>query len=320
MTLFSFSESERVAAVATEYSQRLLSAFGQSDIDRGLEIRSLAERLSYERVAGHAPELVIGRRLYGAGVVQLPGDEHPLVVVNEDLAPSEFVPLEKAPTARELLMSFAGEPPPDAWVIGIPEPRPFFGPGDRAYCWAKHGTLGARVVSAKREAAFLTAGHFGTPVGASVGCGNKHLGRVAFSIDPAQMPAGTASADVAVVVVDDPAAAAGGARVAGAATASGGCRVTCIAGGSGTWTATVMAKSAFIYIPSMTGMWGDTYMTLQGPSVPGDSGAPVFLEGTENLIGHTVGGAPGVMSFIQDIDLQLQATGATLDSMRDGPP
>ena len=73
-----------------------------------------------------------------------------------------------------------------------------------------------------------------------------------------------------------------------------------------------MSRSLFVHLPSMAGMWADSYITLQSISQAGDSGAPVFLQGTNTLIGHLVGGAPGVISFVQAIEVALKATGATL--------
>lgn len=62
----------------------------------------------------------------------------------------------------------------------------------------------------------------------------------------------------------------------------------------------------------MAGMWAQLYFTTTAASGPGDSGAPVLASGTSKIVGHVVGGAPGLTSYIQSIDVQLQVTGCVL--------
>ena len=73
-----------------------------------------------------------------------------------------------------------------------------------------------------------------------------------------------------------------------------------------------MGFSESLYVPSMRGMWAQVYFTTDDASQPGDSGCPVLRSGTDELVGHVVGGAPGMTSWIQAIDVQLFATACTL--------
>ena len=76
-------------------------------------------------------------------------------------------------------------------------------------------------------------------------------------------------------------------------------------------TSQTMGFVAQLFVPSMAGMWADLYFTTTAASVQGDSGAPVLAAGTNSIVGHIVGGAPGLTSYIQSIDVQLAATGCT---------
>jgi hypothetical protein len=67
-----------------------------------------------------------------------------------------------------------------------------------------------------------------------------------------------------------------------------------------------------LFVPAMAGMWGQLYFTTAGCSVPGDSGAPVIRGGTNEIVGHVVGGATGITSYIQSIDIQLNASGCRI--------
>jgi hypothetical protein len=67
-----------------------------------------------------------------------------------------------------------------------------------------------------------------------------------------------------------------------------------------------------VWDPETPGLWGDSFETFGTISAEGDSGAPVTLAGTDSLVGHLVGASGTFCSYIQDIDYQLMATGATL--------
>jgi hypothetical protein len=73
-----------------------------------------------------------------------------------------------------------------------------------------------------------------------------------------------------------------------------------------------MGFTPALFVPQMAGMWAQLYFTTTAASVAGDSGAPVLASGSNDIVGHIVGGAPGLTSYIQAIDAQLQAINCAL--------
>jgi hypothetical protein len=71
----------------------------------------------------------------------------------------------------------------------------------------------------------------------------------------------------------------------------------------------ILAKAPWIYSPRLVGMWAEAYMMLAQFSDPGDSGAPVLIDGTDRLAGHVVGASPGFTSYVQEADYQLRVAG-----------
>jgi hypothetical protein len=62
--------------------------------------------------------------------------------------------------------------------------------------------------------------------------------------------------------------------------------------------------------PKSNATYGELYLTYGQVAQPGDSGAAVE-DSRGALVGHVIGGSPGVFSFIQDIYYQMRAVGAS---------
>jgi hypothetical protein len=104
----------------------------------------------------------------------------------------------------------------------------------------------------------------------------------------------------------------GGPTISAAGTAGAGDNLRIHGATTGQTATQVMGFTPFLYVPSMAGMWGQLYFTTAGVTQGGDSGGPVLLDGTDQLVGHLVGASGVITSYIQAIDIQLKAVGATL--------
>lgn len=250
--------------------------------------------------------------IYAAGLVQHEGRTAPVLLIDERTIASQSAgirPLRALPEARHLVgpMQLESE---DVLVLPIPEPIPYFAPCESVYSPGRQGTFGATVALADGERLITTAGHVAAS-GVTVSDAAGSMGTVVWSHDPAVTPAPVAAADIALVrphagidshelTITGPTAARPGdpLDVRGSLTKSG--------------HSATMGFVPQMYVPSMAGMWGQLYFTTSAASVAGDSGAPVLAAGSSDIVGHVVGGAPGMTSYIQSIDLQLQATGCVL--------
>jgi hypothetical protein len=329
MGLQDFVKSSEVADGAESLSRRLL--FPTIQMSRVYSpLTAKRKHLSYDATIGvevHTPmepisdvvpmpySVYLG--IYGAGVIALNGVEHPAIFCNELMAPLTLKTLEEltdnAALSRIIREILSGDVPKGTVVLGLKAPSPHFGPGNSVECSGKRGTLGAIVKTTAGATGILTAGHVGEPLGAVAHCEDLTIGTVTYSDDPAFKLPNTLSADVAVITVNP--SAKGSlelpTQIAGIAKAGSSDRIEshCV---TGCHTTGILGKSPWIFIPQMAGMWADVYLTHSPISDPGDSGAPVFLEGTNKIVGHVVGGAPGMLTFVQDIDCQLAACGCVL--------
>jgi hypothetical protein len=257
-------------------------------------------------------------KVFGAAVVRTDEKELPVLLVNSGL-PGDELPVGKLLSAEDLTRGRAGieaelgVPIPGAvQLLPVPEPQPCFAPSEQVRAPVKRGTLGARVETADGDDAILTAGHVAA-TGTTVDDEDGDPGDVVFSVDPGQVPAHTVTADVAVITADCWASHSSSVvNVAGTVELKGGQDVTMHGDVSGTQTGTVMGRSPFIYVPTMSGQWLDCYFTTAGISADGDSGAPVLADGTDDLIGHLVGASGAATSYVEAIDAQLRAAGVTL--------
>ena len=161
----------------------------------------------------------------------------------------------------------------------------------------------------------LTAGHVAGPVGAPVTSGTDDVGVVIFSENPAENGGMAASVDVAVIATrDSKPEYTGIPAIIG--TAAGRVDQIVTVYGRNRITGTLLAFCSVLRISG--GITIDCWMTSQAISGAGDSGAPVLVPEPElegdfgSILGHVIGGAPGVTTFIQDIHTQLSAARAEL--------
>ncbi len=334
MGLQNFGKSKEVASAAETLSKRLLGT--QILITRQYRVHPVAmvfgpgkEPVPDETIREPSEPIrdeisipyYLYRGVYGAGVIIVNGEEHPLLLCNENIAPSQPTSLREIKNIQGLENLIPGmredQVLRNTMVWGIETPVPHYGPGGPVECSRRSGTFGALVTTPEGKVGVLTAGHVGIQLGAKAWADGKAngkiIGEVTYTKDPATQLPGTPSADVAVITIEDasvnvfkPTIKIGKTIDAKPADKLENCcaRQHVVDG--------VMAFADFVFIPSMAAPWGKVYMT-QGPiSVQGDSGAPVLLEGTDLIVGHIVGGSPNSTSFIQDIDYQLQDCGCTL--------
>jgi hypothetical protein len=272
--------------------------------------------------------------VYAAGVTLAPDGPRPAVFVSDRLAPEAAregasAPLAELRVVQEVLVKglaahehlpgvrrgletlLDGEGTKRTVVVGLPAPRPQYGPGRRVDAFGAHGTLGALARTAGGDDAILTAGHLAL-AGTVVTNTGGDPADVVFSIDPAQVPAGVLCADVAVVVPRSPSAWTPGVATTAPAQARAGDSLTMTGGVSGTQTATIVGAAREFLVPGSSGLWADVFMTDHGISAGGDSGAPATLDGETGLLGHLVGASGQITSFVQEIDVQLAAAGVGL--------
>jgi hypothetical protein len=254
---------------------------------------------------------------YGAGVMIWEDKEYPTVFCNERLAPSKPTLLQELQGRTELkriiLEIFGDNLPSSTVAFGLRSPIPHFGPSSAVKCSGKQGTLGAVVTTDTGAVGILTAGHVGAPLSADAISNSSTIGTVTYTTDPAYKPSATLSADVAVITINQSSIRflSPSIKIRGVAKAGSTDRIEshCV---NGRHAEGIFAKAPWIFVPQMAGLWGEVYMTQAPISVAGDSGAPVFLQGTEMIVGHVVGGSPGMTTYVQDIDYQLADCGCVL--------
>jgi len=255
--------------------------------------------------------------VFGAGIIEQPDGPRPVVFVDQRAAPSTDSPSRGLPEVRELpeiaalLAEHEIRVPSRAVVLALPPAHPQYGPGRHVAGAGRTGTLGARVTTAAGKDGILTAGHVAT-MGAVMRNRDDQLADTTFSIDPAQVPAAQVTADVAVVEPISPSAWHPGIALTGVAAPAIGDQVTLVGDVSGLQTSRIMAASPALWLSESSGMWASVLLTTESFSQQGDSGGPVTVQGSADLVGHLVGGSGVVTSYVQSIDVQLGVTGVTL--------
>lgn len=314
MSLYAFAGSEDAARAAGSLASQIAAAHARRVLR--LQERHLEDlTLTFDRaaVADDPVDLI-----YGAGVIRRGAESRPVVLVNEVVVyaagPSDLPVAERWDAPGEAIREVVRDIPEGTIALGVPEPVPQYRPGERLVCSTTYGTLGAVVRTNSGETAILAAGHVARPVDAVVADSVGAPGRVRFSVDPGSVPTSQRTADIAVVVPDAWAQGAGApvAIPSRSAVPAGPEHVEFAGASTPAAEGDIMGITPFLYVPSMAGMWADVFFTTAGISADGDSGAPVFLSATDELIGHIVGASGPATSYIQAIGCQLVACGATL--------
>jgi hypothetical protein len=203
---------------------------------------------------------------------------------------------------------------PNLAVALLPAPMPELAPGEAANCPVTPGTFGSKIKTASGGLGITTAGHVGPTVGATVyDATGTAIGSVTASVDFNSAPAGSDTADIATVDYYTRGVTEGAGPVPnpGQPVAA---RIwdTLTSYGAVSWnvSAAVLSAGAAFASPNPAGAnWGNAILTAYGISAQGDSGAPVYNQNSQ-LVGHVVGGYPGVYSVIQDASYQLGAVTA----------
>ena len=318
MDLSSFAQDDRAARLSSRAARSLLVATSNHAAAVGQGFARVASKVDLAMPL-EADEVQFEPLVLGSGLVSHPEHErhHPVLLVNRRALkrPPKAGTLRPAMERKEVTAALTGlldeaRPPKEFVFLAVDPPVPQFHPSEEARGSGSSGTLGAGVTAASGHHAILTAGHV-APLHDTVKDSGQKKGFVTFSRDPAATLGSAPAADVAVV---EPTGQPGGGGPAIASTVPGGPsdEVAIHGAVSGAVTTRIMGFTPFLYAPSMAGMWGQVYFTTHGPTQAGDSGAPALLSGTAQLIGHLVGASGTITSYIQAIDLQLQAAGAKL--------
>jgi len=258
-----------------------------------------------------APD-VLSTGVYGVGVAALdPGTEFPVLIANSEIIGEEG--LTESTTGAEFLeKNFSVEVPDGMRSLGVSEPMP--AASSQFVCSGRVATFGAAIHTRSDSIGCLTAGHAAGPIGQRVNqIGGRGRGIVTFTEDPSTAPPGKLCADVAVIdFIDDPYSGGFITRYKGTnqAFARDGLMIYRATGDT---PAEVFGFCPWIAVPSMNGLWANVYLTTACVTEKGDSGAQVVLVSEDDLlVGHVVGGSPGMTTYIQDAELQLNVTGALL--------
>lgn len=214
---------------------------------------------------------------------------------------------------RQSIMSQTGWNFPNLAVAVLPAPLPELAPGEAANCPVTPGTFGSKIKTASGGLGITTAGHVGSTVGATVyDATGTAIGSVTASVDFNSAPAGTDTADIATVDYYKGVAEGAGPVPSPGQPVAAHIWDTLTAYGAMSWnvSAAVLSVGAAFASPNPSGAnWGNAILTAYAISAQGDSGAPVYNQHSQ-LVGHVVGGYPGVYSVIQDASYQLSAVTA----------
>lgn len=311
-----------LVARRAEQQQARLGRLSQT-LSEGLDPLLLMQRVRHTEEYGRAPVPQAPddvEPVFGSAVIDRDGSFEPVLLVDERIMEGAAERGTLVPTHEvrllhpfvESLRADAGMPlPAQLPALPMPAPIPYFAPGEQASGPGTTGTFGAHVTDANGSHCILTAGHV-APRGAQVTDASGASGTVQWSNDPAAVGGPAPGADVAIVMPSAAGTASGGVSIAGTAKAVAGDGLDVRGAFTPAGATRTMGFSESLYVPSMAGMWAQVYFTTDDASQPGDSGCPVLRSGTDELVGHVVGGAPGMTSWIQSIDLQLFATACTL--------
>lgn len=312
--------AEHAARVAADIAKRLHRPAGQDDRPGRASLlpRDVVDHFLADGRDVGSP----GRRPAIAGVgVTVParhGGPHRPTVFVVDVA-SHLPDWEMEPKIAGPIYSYLREiadvDHEDLDIVSLPRSVPLCGPGGKVRAGAGPGTLGARVIDSGGHNAILTAGHVAPTL--DVGAFDerlKRIGTVGYSILPQAGDPNVAYPDVAVIRKQPEYRDIGGRphhRTPGMAKT----RSDVVAFGAITRDKVSWVKGvceSYVGENEAQGDWANVLLTVSAISSFGDSGAPVFLAGTNTIVGHVVGGYPGSHTLVQQIDYQLTSCGAAL--------
>jgi hypothetical protein len=214
---------------------------------------------------------------------------------------------------RTAIMEMTSWDFPGAAVAVLPAPLPEAAPGEAANCPVTPGTFGSKITTVSGGLGITTAGHVGSRGATVYDSTGTAIGTVTESFD-FNNPQALGVPDTADIAAID--YYAGVTEGAGPVASPGGpvaARIwdTLTSYGVLSWnvSAAVLSTGAPFASPNPAGAnWGEAILTAYAISAQGDSGAPVYNQ--HQLVGHVVGGYPGVYSVIQDASYQLGAVTA----------
>lgn len=317
-------EEPRAWESANTLEDRLLDAsreLAEMAEERGLW---LPDRVDIQRLETDEPGSIAAARLHAVGILGTGITRIPVTgayvaglfirlwrpQLRVSISPTEAPDLEPYWSILSQLDIERG----DFVIIALPEPVAQVGPADPVNANGPPGTFGARVDARGASRAILTAGHVAPRVGASAYTTNStYVGRVVESHDIAGLPPRSAGMDTALIELSATAPDAG--ALAPDKTTPGQIWDSVVAFGAVSTGARARLLSAgrpFAGPSQAHGHWDEALVTDHPISVRGDSGGMVLDVTTGGLIGHVVGGYPGVYSVIQDAEAQLRTLQATL--------
>lgn len=199
-------------------------------------------------------------------------------------------------------------------VAFLPAPLPEVAPGEAANCPVTPGTFGSKITTAGGGLGITTAGHVGAKGATVYDATATMIGTVTecFDFNNPQAAGAPDTADIAAIDYY-----AGVTEGAGPVASTGPPvaaqiwdTLTSYGAVSSGLSAAVLSAGAPFASPNPAGAnWGQAILTAYAISARGDSGAPVYNQHSQ-LVGHVVGGYPGVYSVVQDASYQLGAVAA----------
>jgi hypothetical protein len=210
--------------------------------------------------------------------------------------------LPEVPRAMQVVAAALGLPAAPGWVneirtLVMPPPEPQLAPGD-PITNPTPGRVGCGA-SWTGGNGFLTAGHVAQKAKTSIMNGTTGLGTVLFANDPT----GNMSPGADVGVIELASGTTFTPSLSGTTAAAPNDSVQVLKGGSA--SADIMSFATFVYLPSISGTYGDTYSTTQSVTSGGDSGSAVGLSGAN--VGIVVAGTTNYTTYIQDIRYLIAA-------------
>lgn len=319
MRLSDVSDDQHTVGIARDLSRMLLThrldaQQKRISSDRNIDVESIAPPDLARR--GNPLDLV-----YGAGIILLDGRSEgtdrrsaPVLLCDPAIStaglPGAIEPLEDNDVLSEL-----GVPGLDheTLLFIIPKPIPYFATAECVSGPGTTGSLGAvvREKAGQQRTLITTAGHVAA-VGAQVTDAHGISGTVVWSHNPTASPSAAPAADIALIEPSSGGCGSGSVTINRTTISRPGDGVDVHGALTSAASSQTMGFTPALFVPQMAGMWAQLYFTTTAASVPGDSGAPVLASGSNDIVGHIVGGAPGLTSYIQAIDAQLQAINCTL--------